>query len=242
MKQQNEIRIRNQIDSVLNATFPSIKEFNENNQLGKMVGKITEICDYEDCMFLSKYRFEGKNYCFFHSTESMKINENYCRHENCLILASFNYDSKKTGKYCISHRKEGMINVHSPKCVVEGCDKIANFRTINGDRYCKIHKPSSSTCSKNRKCLHENCTRLALYGYLNCYEYCKIHKKHGMIRNKGRTCIFGNCHLTPSFNFYGEKYGIFCSSHKKSGMINVLSLKKVNFQARQSLEDNDKTI
>ena len=40
---------------------------------------------------------------------------------------------------------------------------------------------------------------------------------------KARICIFENCNKRANFNLEGQKNGIYCSTHKLEGMINVLS-------------------
>ena len=42
---------------------------------------------------------------------------------------------------------------------------------------------------------------------------------------ESRICEFEDCKLRSNFNFSGEKYGIYCSDHKKENMIDVKSKK-----------------
>ena len=42
-----------------------------------------------------------------------------------------------------------------------------------------------------------------------------------MVKNK--TCIYDGCSTIPSYNFAGEKRGIYCVTHKLVDMIDVIS-------------------
>ena len=48
-----------------------------------------------------------------------------------------------------------------------------------------------------------------------------------MVNVNGKKCKEKNCNKRPNFNLPGEKIGIYCSEHKKEGMINIK--KKVNY-------------
>jgi hypothetical protein len=44
-----------------------------------------------------------------------------------------------------------------------------------------------------------------------------------MINVKRKTCIYDGCGTRPSYNFAGEKRGIYCDKHKLDDMINIVS-------------------
>jgi hypothetical protein len=51
------------------------------------------------------------------------------------------------------------------------------------------------------------------------------HKLQVMFEIKSKKCIYNDCQLRPSYNFEGEKKGLYCFSHKLENMINVRSKK-----------------
>ena len=48
-------------------------------------------------------------------------------------------------------------------------------------------------------------------------------KKEDMIDVKSRRCIHPNCKKQPNYNNEGEEKGLYCITHKKENMINVIS-------------------
>jgi hypothetical protein len=42
-----------------------------------------------------------------------------------------------------------------------------------------------------------------------------------MIDINNKKCLENNCNITPSYNYEGKKQVLYCSKHKKEGMINV---------------------
>lgn len=81
------------------------------------------------------------------------------------------------------------------------------------------------------KCTYENCTKDAIYGLPGAKKKrtrCAKHKEPGMINRKkdNRVCIHDDhkgSDRVPrsSFNFPGEKRGIYCKAHAEKGMVNV---------------------
>lgn len=64
---------------------------------------------------------------------------NFCNEKGCGTRASQNYDGLKT-LYCASHKKEGMVNVVSPRCL--DCTKRPHYN-CDGEKkglYCVTHK------------------------------------------------------------------------------------------------------
>jgi hypothetical protein len=51
-----------------------------------------------------------------------------------------------------------------------------------------------------------------------------------MINIKAKKCIENNCYSQPNFNYENEKRGIYCSEHKKEGMINITVLHLFSFK------------
>ena len=44
-----------------------------------------------------------------------------------------------------------------------------------------------------------------------------------MVDIKNKTCIHEGCKKQPSFNYKGNKKGLYCATHKLNGMVNVIS-------------------
>jgi len=63
-----------------------------------------------------------------------------CIEERCNIRAGYNFEGKKP-LYCLTHKKEGMIDVKHPRCIEEGCVNRARYsRETMKPKYCFIHK------------------------------------------------------------------------------------------------------
>ncbi len=43
------------------------------------------------------------------------------------------------------------------------------------------------------------------------------------VKKNKRLCINTNCFKRANFNFTGEKKGLYCTYHKKDGMVNVIT-------------------
>jgi hypothetical protein len=69
-------------------------------------------------------------------------------------------------------------------------------------------------------CEFENCRRQATYGeFYGKPIRCNLHKEEYKLVS--RLCREGNCKLIPSYNYQGNKQGIFCNIHKLEEMMNV---------------------
>ena len=55
----------------------------------------------------------------------------------------------------------------------------------------------------------------------NCENGCSSNCKCKCHKQKNKTCQHEDCTTRPSFNKPGEKTGIFCSKHKKEGMVDI---------------------
>ena len=69
-------------------------------------------------------------------------------------------------------------------------------------------------------CEFENCRRQATYGeFYGKPTRCNLHKEEYKLVS--RLCREGNCKIRPSYNYQGNKQGIFCNIHKLEEMTNV---------------------
>ena len=76
--------------------------------------------------------------------------------EACNTRPSYNYESEKKGIYCNKHKKEGMIDVQSQKCIHENCKKCSSFNNEGETKaiYCNEHKKEGMIDIKNKKCIY----------------------------------------------------------------------------------------
>lgn len=157
-------------------------------------------------------------YCKFKDTEG-----NACEKQR-------NYGHEGEGTlYCKKHKKDGMIDLNSKRCIdnTDGkCIKIAvyNHDTEKYGRYCLKHKKEGMVNIKATKCSFLGCETTGVYYSPTDpnKKYCAVHKKSDMIHP--RWCKFDGCKTLPSFSFPGET-PIFCKMHKKDGMYDTASKK-----------------
>ena len=72
-------------------------------------------------------------------------------------------------------------------------------------------------------CCVADCEKTALYNLVGLgAKYCRIHKLENMKDVITHICIENNCSLRASFNILGEKKKLYCSSHRKDGMVDKL--------------------
>ena len=151
----------------------------------------------------------------------------YCVEEGCLKRCVFNYETEKIGKYCVKHKKEGMINVISKTCIYEGCKTIANFNVKEEKQglYCVKHKLDGMIDVKNKRCKHLGCMKKSTYNFATNKQglYCATHKLDGMVNVVSKTCIYERCKKIPNYNKEREKIGLYCVKHKQEGMIDVVN-------------------
>ena len=121
-----------------------------------------------------------------------------------------------------------MIDVKSPRCNEEGCNKISpvfNDPTETKGLYCFEHKKENMIDVKSPRCNEEGCNKRPNFNDPNEIKglYCFEHKKNGMIDVKNKKCNEEGCNKHPVYNDPTEKKGLYCYEHKKDGMINVIS-------------------
>jgi hypothetical protein len=125
-------------------------------------------------------------------------------------------------KFCGVHKKEGMNNVVSKRCELEGCDKVASFGNIEGGpKFCGVHKKEGMDNVRCKRCEHDGCPKQPNFGNSGeSPKYCVEHKKEGMDNVKGKRCEHEDCTKYP---VYGNIWMIpkYCVEHKKEGMVNV---------------------
>ena len=129
-------------------------------------------------------------------------------------------------RYCADHKKDGMINVISKKCIYNNYDKRPIYN-VEGEKrpiYCIEHKLINMINVINKRCSHENCKKSPSYNFKDqkLTKYCLDHKLTGMVDVKSKKCEHINCDIGASFNIFGKKPK-FCATHKLINMINLNS-------------------
>jgi hypothetical protein len=64
----------------------------------------------------------------------INVKSKRCESEGCETIPTYNYEGQKQGKYCSTHRLEGMVNVRDKKCLTPYCITIAKNKNYDG--YC----------------------------------------------------------------------------------------------------------
>lgn len=144
------------------------------------------------------------------------------------IKASFNYPNEKKSLYCKNHANVDMVNVSEKKCI--DC-KITrpNFNYLNKKaEYCY-------KCSKNYKGMINvngircKCGKRPSFNFPGLIaRYCIECSDAGMVNTNNKKCKI--CDKTPYYNFPGEIGGIYCATHSRKGMIDVITTKNMILQ------------
>ena len=145
-----------------------------------------------------------------------------CKENGCNLNCGFGLIDKKA-THCSKHKSEGMVNVSSKKCIIEGCQKEASFKQQKTKKrtHCSEHKLDGMDSTKNRRCLEKNCYTRASHNLQGEKPlYCEVHKLENMVDVRGKRCKNENCYKYPLYNLKGE-YPAYCSEHKLENMINV---------------------
>jgi hypothetical protein len=179
----------------------------------------------EEALFKRNYKVYARcNDC----SKNSSLRKNIC--EMCGIRASFNVKGLKWGRFCSSHKEVGMINVLSPTCEKNGCNKIPiyNYEGETKKRFCKDHKEIGMINVSDKTCEKEGCNKRPYFNYEGETKgkFCSSHKEDGMIDVKNKNCEYEGCNKQPNFNYQGESKGRFCKDHKEDEMINVTEKRK----------------
>lgn len=174
------------------------------------------------------HKGEIAKWCVRHKTEQMiNIVDVLCL--ECDKRAMVNLPGKTGGIYCMTHAKEGMVNVKSKRCAFVYADGLPCYTTpiynIDGEhkgKYCILHKSSEMINVIGKRCEVEACRYIAQFNMAGEKKgkYCSQHKEDGMIDVKHRRCEFEGCSQLPSFKYPTDTSCRFCSIHKLEGMIN----------------------
>ena len=148
-----------------------------------------------------------------------------CTEVDCKRAAIYNIQGSKKGLYCKDHKKANMICVTIKKCIEQGCKISARFNNkgLKKILYCKEHMKPGMVDVVHKVCIEKDCEQRATYNKKGLKEeYCGFHKKVDMVDVRHKPCIADGCKKEPSYGFKGKKSRIYCSEHKKEGMVYVI--------------------
>lgn len=146
------------------------------------------------------------------------------------IKASFNYPNEKKSLYCKKHAFTDMINVSEKKCI--DCKVTRPNFNYQGKKAAYCYK-----CSKNYngmvnvngiRCQCGKRPSFNLPGLVA--QYCIECAVAGMVNTNNKKCKVYECDKAPYYNFAGEIGGLYCATHSRKGMIDVITTKNMVLQ------------
>jgi hypothetical protein len=150
-----------------------------------------------------------------------------CIHEGCKTQPCYNIEGETKALYCLTHKKDGMVDVKHKNCNEEGCKTRPTYNVEGQTKaiYCSTHKKDEMVNVISKTCNEEGCKIQPNYNVEGQTKalYCSTHKKDGMVNVKSKTCKEEGCKTQPNYNVEGETKALYCSTHKKDGMVNVIS-------------------
>ena len=124
-------------------------------------------------------------------------------------------EPEKKAIYCSTHKKDGMIDVKSKKCIQEGCivKPCFNWDTEKDPIYCSTHKKDGMIDVTHKRCIQEGCIVRPVFNLETEKKaiYCYTHKKDGMINVVDKTCKSNWCNTTVKNKYEG--YCLRCFIH-----------------------------
>jgi hypothetical protein len=151
----------------------------------------------------------------------------YCQHVGCKKRSNFNDEGKQGGRFCVSHKLPGMVDVKNKHCEQDGCNKTPSFNIEgeHGGRFCAAHKHTGMISVKHKPCEYEGCGKHPTCNASGTTRsrFCAAHKLPGMVDVYNKHCEHVGCNKSPNFNHSDARGGRFCASHKHQGMIDVNS-------------------
>lgn len=141
----------------------------------------------------------------------------------CSKSAYFNIPGQTAGKYCSTHKEEGMVNVKDKRCTEPGCTQRPSFNILGKKPVvCSIHKTEDMVNVMTKFCEMENCMITPTFNILGKKggRFCATHKEDGMVDVVTKRCIETNCNKAPSYGTPGQQPQ-YCSEHKKAGMVDT---------------------
>ena len=108
-----------------------------------------------------------------HSTKSIYAERIRCNIKTCKKTPNYGYLNDTIAKYCVTHKKEKMIDITNKTCIHEGCNKKSIIGgTDNIPKYCRSHNVIVKGIETQR-CAFHTCKRIPIKKYN--YIFCKYH-------------------------------------------------------------------
>jgi hypothetical protein len=125
--------------------------------------------------------------------------------------------------FCKKHKKDGMVDNSSKKCLDKDCKKSPTFNFLGQKPiYCSTHKLENMTRTSHKSCNYENCGKSPSYNTKGKLPlYCSEHKLKNMIDVKHKNCEEELCRRNKIYGFKDEEPK-YCRSHKKDGMLDLM--------------------
>lgn len=201
----------------------------EHGKLFGMVDVVHNKCNKfitktKKCGKIAYFNIDGENKgirCMEHKDPNM-VNVLSAK---CLKCNNRPYYSKdgKSPEYCKIHKKKGMKRLEYNMC--KKCDTQASFNYPGKKaKYCikhvKTKKGKTMVNVRKQECEFHTCGRQAKYNISTetSPRFCGKHaNKKTMEDIISKQCL--ECKSQPIFNYHGEIGGIYCTRHKKDGMI-----------------------
>jgi hypothetical protein len=101
-----------------------------------------------------------------------------CIFKECKIIPNYNFPNIISALYCNRHKLEGMIDVISKKCKIQGCIKRPIYNNSNETIgvYCIDHKKVDMIDVVNKRCKSSFCdTKISSTKYEGYCSFCYIH-------------------------------------------------------------------
>jgi len=144
-----------------------------------------------------------------------------CAFDGCTTSAYYNSPGQTVGKYCATHKPDGMINVKDKRCANQGCAQRPSFNILGGKPlYCGSHQIDGMINVMTKFCEHSGCLITPVFNLPDKRggRFCATHKSNEMINVVNKTCEHDSCTSAPSYNLAGLPPR-FCSEHKTEGMV-----------------------
>jgi hypothetical protein len=195
---------------------------NRHKQNG-MINIRNHTCIHPGCQRVSSFSTKGNppQYCSEHKLPGMCMPYTCCEYEGCKKTSGCNFPNETKGRFCASHKLDGMIYVRKNICKYSGCEKTASFG-ITIPEYCKQHAEDRMRNLIAKYCEHNGCEIQATYATIgNRPKFCMKHCEEGMICVIGKGCEQPGCQSKSRYYDNPGGKGRFCTKHKQTGMVDV---------------------
>lgn len=83
--------------------------------------------------------------------KKVNTSNNKCNYNDCTKYPTFNFVAEKKPLYCVTHKKEGMVDVKNKKCIYPKCIKLPSYNLPieTTPIYCYEHKKEYMVSVKN---------------------------------------------------------------------------------------------